>query len=457
MKNIFALFLILFVAYSCMNKKIDYVTVSGKIENSTVNSIEVSRGEFSKKIPVDSERITDTLYIDENGFYNLNIGRDYISIYLEKGGNLSFSADANEIDKTIVFEGSIAAENNFLAWKALIKEKVLGSRNDGYKLDEDAFVETLDNYMDTLDSSLLNKSLSDVFVALEKKNLTFEKVYLLNNYERYHRYSTRDMEFKVSDNYTKNLEDLWAGIDFNNEVDYRNSQDFQNLLNPGYRSDVAEKIRNGGDYGDVLLNDYIPGIPNEYIRNSIMKGHYGVVLRADNNLDANYKRFMDLSTNEDHKKIYTEFYNKKKKITPGQPSPVFDYENYNGGTTSLNDLRGKYVYVDVWATWCGPCKAEIPYLQEVEKEYHNKNIAFVSISIDDKEDYQKWRDFVKEKDLGGIQLVADKDWDSDFVTGYQINGIPRFVLIDPDGNIVTSDAPRPSNKALKDLFSELKI
>src|SRR5690625_7878965 len=72
-----------------------------------------------------------------------------------------------------------------------------------------------------------------------------------------------------------------------------------------------------------------------------------------------------------------------KNLTPGKKSPEFDYENYNGGKTSLESLRGKYVYIDVWATWCGPCLREIPYLKEVEKDYRNKNIEFVAISIDE--------------------------------------------------------------------------
>ena len=73
----------------------------------------------------------------------------------------------------------------------------------------------------------------------------------------------------------------------------------------------------------------------------------------------------------------------------GKPSPAFeDYENYKGGTTSLADLKGKYVYVDVWATWCGPCIAEIPSLKKLEKQYHGKNIQFVSLSVDDGRGYK---------------------------------------------------------------------
>ncbi|MCK0130833.1 TlpA family protein disulfide reductase [Flavobacteriaceae bacterium F08102] len=142
----------------------------------------------------------------------------------------------------------------------------------------------------------------------------------------------------------------------------------------------------------------------------------------------------------------------------GKPSPKFtDYENYAGGTTSLDDLKGKYVYIDVWATWCGPCKAEIPFLKKIEKTYHGKNIEFVSISIDKEKDYQAWKKMVADKELKGVQLIADNAWNSEFIKEYRILGIPRFILIDPQGNIVTPDAPRPSNPKLIDLFNELKI
>ena len=156
----------------------------------------------------------------------------------------------------------------------------------------------------------------------------------------------------------------------------------------------------------------------------------------------------------------------KRELPKGALSPAFvEYENINGERTSLSDLKGKYVYVDVWATWCGPCKAEIPSLKKVEKMYHGKNIAFVSVSIDDDRSHggswekanEDWKKMVEEKELGGIQLFAPKGWKSDFVTDYRINGIPRFILIDPVGNIVSASAPRPSSDELIKLFDEENI
>lgn len=136
----------------------------------------------------------------------------------------------------------------------------------------------------------------------------------------------------------------------------------------------------------------------------------------------------------------------------GSPSPTFDYDNYKGGKTKLEDFRGKYVYIDVWATWCGPCRQEIPFLKKAEEKYHDKNIVFVSISIDKVKDLEKWKTMVKEKELGGVQVFADNDWNSKFVQDYKITGIPRFILVDPNGNIVKADAPRPSSEELTALL-----
>lgn len=133
----------------------------------------------------------------------------------------------------------------------------------------------------------------------------------------------------------------------------------------------------------------------------------------------------------------------------GKPSPQFDYENFKGGKTKLSDLNGKYVYIDLWATWCAPCRAEIPFLQKIEEKYHGKNIEFVSISIDKLKDNAKWKKFVTDKNLGGIQLFADKDWESEFVVNYGVTGIPRFILIDPKGNVLNSNAERPSSPELQ--------
>jgi thiol-disulfide isomerase/thioredoxin len=167
--------------------------------------------------------------------------------------------------------------------------------------------------------------------------------------------------------------------------------------------------------------------------------------------------FVDLqkkSIDENYNNVvryYKHNYEAKQTISKlkNTTSPSFDYDNYAGGKTKLEDLKGKYVYIDVWATWCGPCRGEIPFLKKIEEKYHDKNISFVSISIDAQKDLEKWKALIKDKELGGVQLFADNDWNSKFVKDYGITGIPRFILIDPNGKIVNADAPRPSAPELQ--------
>ena len=151
-------------------------------------------------------------------------------------------------------------------------------------------------------------------------------------------------------------------------------------------------------------------------------------------------------------------YERESRIMEGKVSPLFEnYENYEGGTSSLEDFKGTYVYIDLWATWCAPCKSQFPFLKALEKEYLGKNITFVSISIDNPNAYDRWKQMIKDEGLGGVQLLADNAYESEFISAYRITGIPRFILIDPEGKIVDVDAPRPSNPELKELLKELGI
>lgn len=168
-----------------------------------------------------------------------------------------------------------------------------------------------------------------------------------------------------------------------------------------------------------------------------------------------------------YENYFAEIIGIKEQFPKGSPSPTFkNYENFNGGTTSLEDLKGKYVYIDVWATWCAPCIAEIPHIKKLEAQYRDKNIQFVSISIDDaiasgngdlEVARNKWKTMVKEENLVGMHLFSDNSWQSDFIRNYNIQGIPRFILIDPDGNVVDPNAPRPSSEKLIELFNSLNI
>ena len=138
-----------------------------------------------------------------------------------------------------------------------------------------------------------------------------------------------------------------------------------------------------------------------------------------------------------------------------KPTPDFEFKNHKGGTTKLSSLKGKIVYVDIWAVWCAPCRIEIPYLKKLEEDFKNQNIDFVSISIDELKDVKKWKKFVTEKDLKGIQLLADNAWQTQWIKHFKITGIPRFIIIGKDGKVLEPDAPKPSAPETATTLSNL--
>jgi thiol-disulfide isomerase/thioredoxin len=139
----------------------------------------------------------------------------------------------------------------------------------------------------------------------------------------------------------------------------------------------------------------------------------------------------------------------------GSPGAEFICKDINDKEVSFSDLKGKYIYIDVWAMWCSPCKQEIPHLKKLEKAFKGKNIHFVSISMDKPKDLKKWKKFVKDNKLTGIQLFADNAFESKIAKDYKINSIPRFLLFDKAGLIIDADAKRPSDPELKKILKNL--
>lgn len=127
-------------------------------------------------------------------------------------------------------------------------------------------------------------------------------------------------------------------------------------------------------------------------------------------------------------------------IKAGDMCPDFKFADTSGKFYTLADFKGKYVYMDIWATWCGPCVAEIPYLKDVEEKMHGKNILFVSVSRD--KDLEAWKTMLTEKQMTGIQLHYGGI--VKFFKAFAVTGIPRFILIGPDGKVVEPKMMRPS-------------
>ncbi|MBR1401343.1 MAG: TlpA family protein disulfide reductase [Prevotella sp.] len=150
---------------------------------------------------------------------------------------------------------------------------------------------------------------------------------------------------------------------------------------------------------------------------------------------------------------YVEAFKKRRYATKGAAFPAeVTLTDRNGKRVDFSSFRGKYVYIDVWASWCVPCMREIPHLQQMEKEIANgDDVVFLSISID--QDVNAWKRKMDSMQLHGYQL---HDTDGQLSNCLNITGIPKFLIYDREGRLLHYDAPRPSSgEKLRQLLAKL--
>ena len=137
-----------------------------------------------------------------------------------------------------------------------------------------------------------------------------------------------------------------------------------------------------------------------------------------------------------------------KSLGRGKPAPDFFTTALNKDTFSLKNFQGRYVVIDVWATWCGPCRVQSPSFELLAEQYTSPLVAFVALSIDDNK--WAWQNEASEKSLRVLQLhTNDKDV---FGRAYGIEYIPRYILLNPDGKIINAQMPEPGNPLFEEIL-----
>ena len=135
----------------------------------------------------------------------------------------------------------------------------------------------------------------------------------------------------------------------------------------------------------------------------------------------------------------------------GKLFPDLKFQDLSGKAVSLNKFKGKYVVIDFWATWCGPCKETSPVFEYQARKYrYNDNIVFLSASID--EDKNKWKLDQKNSKSNTIQWWVS---DTNALKSLDVNSIPRFMMIDPNGKMYNANMPRPNETNFEDILKSV--
>lgn len=151
---------------------------------------------------------------------------------------------------------------------------------------------------------------------------------------------------------------------------------------------------------------------------------------------------------------------KNTSLLKEESPSVLDFymENEKGEIVSMDSFQGKLLYVDIWASWCGPCRKQFPYSEELKKKFSKRElrkIKFIYISIDN--DHEKWKESLNKLDLSGHQFISPANNNDGAGTYFQISSIPRYIIIDENGDILYENAKRPSDETLfQDLLDLIK-
>lgn len=356
-------------------------------------------------------------------------------------------------DKGFRYEGDGANINNYLN-----TAPINGVSSDEIQLNEEEFIAANEKACKTACQKLKEAKLPKEFSQLEEQRLQF----LFAN--KPSMYIT--VKQKINSNYTpsQHLKEYASAL-FNEKDNLILLTEYKQMANTviDFNWQPPTNAKNREDETLSKINFILERFKGEKLREYLIGStvyfhilHAG--LQDTARIEPLFRKYVkDPKIIKEHNKLCAELTSKTDKIlsqtnNQRKKCPAFKFKDINGKDIALEDFKGKYVYIDCWATWCGPCKRELPYLKKLEEKYKDRNIAFVSISSD--KDVEAWKKMVNMDKLGGIQLNIGTD--RSFHNALKINTIPRFLLVDPEGYFVSDDAPRPSNSQIEILFDSLK-
>ena len=463
MKQLVFLSLLVTLMLGCKSESIKVCTITGKASNYN-----------SKELYVTLDGPKDTIRVNADGTFSLKIpvsrpidgtfqgDKLFLYLYLEPGKSLEINFDAKAFDTTVGFGGDLGLPMEYIHDKTMAGSAMFQRLNLMYKApNTPADFKRVRDSLSGVEMAFLEKfkkdnpGLSQSYIDREKKVLEFSVYYDLYNYplmssiyDSTHREIPSDWlafmeKINLDDPDLVEIGDIKAFISGYVQTESMKRANIPQLkswgnpeLEKAMVAFVKEKFTSAEIYS-VIVYDKL----KQYIDSEGTRGVEELV-----------SEYLSKSTNEEYKAAIKEMSDKWAVLAAGKPAPAFTLLDINGNNVSLSDFKGKFVFIDFWATWCGPCRQEIPAYKKLMADYKGRNILFISMSVD--KDKAAWEKLVNQEKFDWIQLHDPQTIKAN--KKYLVMYIPTFTLIDPAGKIVNARCPRPSNPELRSILDNQK-
>lgn len=417
------------------------------------------------------EVVADSTKLDKKGNFHMRFtwenpypatfyhGDEITEMYVSPGDDLRLTLDTKEFDETVKYEGKGEEINTYMAQKALLFPYI---NPVIYKQPEEAFTHHVDS-VHQAEVGYFNQYFANIkdtnpnlktFKEYENAELTYGWANTKTDYPGLNAYLNQRRErTKVSDGFM----DFMKSISIMNESAL-NSGFYQDFITGYVNREVSKLLQADTSLSVIPLKEkYIEDNLSGGLKDFVYAQWIYTLLTEEDNMEVGIRLFDKLkvaSPDNAYTAILNETVDIVSKLSPGNPAPDFTCMDQNGKEVSLSDFKGKVVYMDIWATWCGPCRSEIPSAQKLIDDFDGEDVVFLCVSVD--EDLDAWKKLIKDKEMKGIHINSSGNFNSVVAKLYNSKGIPHYVLIDQEGNIVDINAKRPSGGIIDDLDALLK-
>lgn len=430
------------VSISLLNENIDQaeMIIVENFINMERETLKVSANEEGKFI--------FDVYLQHPQIVYLAMGSRRMELYLDQGGTLEISADMNNWEESLAFNGRYANENAFLVRYNREVEQAYGqNRLFGMmsELSPDDFIgfmnEKEDAWSALISDFTSDKTLDRKFLDFFRINMHYSAYTLHIYYPMYYEYFSEETA-DLPEGYYDFIQDA---LQFDDH--YFNVRDFTQFLNEYTNFYISSNPDSFGEDTDRFANQI-------WVAENVLEGKARYFVKANAiNASLNWgdfaaaeAAFFDYRDNSPYSQFIDALetsYHDALRVAPGNQAPSFTLTDIHGSQVSLSDFEGQVVYLDFWASWCGPCMREVPYAKKLKERFADTNdLVFLYISVD--EDLNAWRNTVEAQNIQGVHLNV-RGMRHEVAELYNVKGVPSFFIIDRNGVIYDNNPGRPSS------------